>query len=254
MYVNSKKDPGLEVWKPEFQSSRNLGSNDHVLAPVKNVVPLPFKVSSADPQTTIYNGHVLNDRDREISIPCTRGGGRSVIFAASLQSVCKARHDYASSWLEGSRYVLTRQLDTICLSGNNRHSSGQVSFKTPFQWQPISRATFTACQAGLYSKSSILGISDGHKSQSGCAYTHHCLRSSRVRPIRYTLAKALPASLNGRRMETCRDKHHHTAIPPSAVDLVAENRQTDVQMTTIEDDVWICDFAILFAHSWMTLE
>jgi hypothetical protein len=252
MYVNSKKDPGLEG-KPEFESLRNLGSNDHVLAPIKNVVPPPFKVSSADPQTTIYNGHVLNDRDRENSIPCAwrRQGCNK---AAPLQSVYKARHDYASSWLEGSRYVLTRQLDTICLSGNNRHSSGQVSFKTPFQWQPISRATFTAYQSSLYSIYSILRVSDGHKSQSGCAYTHHCLRSSRVRPIRYTLAKALPASLNGRRMETCRDKHHHTTIPPSAVDLFAENRQADVQMTTIEDDVCICDFAILYVHSWMTSE
>jgi hypothetical protein len=44
--------------------------NDHVLAgpPLKKRGAPPFKVSSADPQTT-FNGHVLNDRDRENSLP-----------------------------------------------------------------------------------------------------------------------------------------------------------------------------------------
>jgi hypothetical protein len=77
----------------------------------------------------------------------------------------------------------------------------------------------------------------------------------------HTLAKALPTSLNGRRMETPRDKHHYTAMRTSAVDISADNRQMDVQMTTIEDDSCQCyaasslvddSVANLFRHDIVT--
>ena len=64
----------------------------------------------------------------------------------------------------------------------------------------ILRTTSSGSQARLYSICSILRISDGHKSQSGIAYTRHCLRSSRVRLIRSR--RPLPASLNGPRIAT----------------------------------------------------
>jgi hypothetical protein len=95
----------------------------------------------------------------------------------------------------------------------------------------IPRTTLSGSQARLYSIYTILRMSDGHKSQSGSAYTHHCLRSSRVRLIRSR--GALPASLNGCQMETRRDRRRYTATRTSAVDHSAETRQTDVQMTTI---------------------
>lgn len=60
------------------QSSRNAMTTCS-RAPQKRGAP-PFKVSSADPQTTTYNGHVLNDRDRENSFSRTRGSGMSVIL------------------------------------------------------------------------------------------------------------------------------------------------------------------------------
>jgi len=103
----------------QLEKGPRSGSNDHVLAPIKNVVPLPFKVSSADPQTTIYNAHVLNDRDRENSIPCTRGGGRVVTWQPRYSLCEKFTMTVPARGSRAPRHVSTRQLDTMRLSGND---------------------------------------------------------------------------------------------------------------------------------------
>ena len=139
-------------------------------APQKRGAP-PFKVSSADPQTTTYNGHVLNDRDRENS--STHAWKRQVCdIEASLQSVCKLRHTCASSWLESSSSCtnpsLWQQPDIL-----QRQISIKDYIPMAANIPDIPPTTSSGSQARLCLIYAILRISDGHKSQSGDAYTRH---------------------------------------------------------------------------------
>lgn len=176
----------------------------------------------------MYNGQVLNDRDRENSFSRTRGSGRSVIL--------QPRYSLCAKFIRPVPFRGSRT--------QRRHCTNPSLWQRPVVLQrrifikdyiPMAiiisnrpRMAFSESRARFYSIYSILRMSGGHKAQSGGAYTLHCLRSSKVRPVRSR--KPSPASLNGRRMEMRRDRHRYTATRTSAVDLFAE---TDMQMTTI---------------------
>lgn len=86
-------------------------------------------------------------------------------------------------------------------SGNNRsfltENSPQDLTAMAVNVPSILRTTSPVCQAGPYSSAPVLRTSDGHESQSGSAYTRHCLRSSRVRPIRSRRSSRSASTVSG---------------------------------------------------------